>query len=149
MKEYESYMSEITLKYKASGIVTTQIKGSDDSYKLLKQMYDEDTLDYCESSIVIYFNQANRSIGWQKLSQGGISGTVVDVRMILVTALNCGATGIIVSHNHPSGALKASEQDDTLTKKLNEACKIMDLRLLDHVIVTSKGYYSYVDEGKL
>ena len=147
MKEYKSDMPEITLKYKASGIVTTQIKGSDDSYKLLK--YDEDTLDYCESSIVIYFNQANCSIGWQKLSQGGISGTVVDVRMILVTALNCGATGIIVSHNHPSGALKASEQDDTLTKKLNEACKIMDLRLLDHVIVTSKGYYSYVDEGKL
>ena len=149
MKEYESYMSEITLKYKASGVVTTQIKGSNDSYQLLKQMYDEDTLEYCESSIVIYLNQANRSIGWQKLSQGGISGTVVDVRMILVTALNCGATGIIVSHNHPSGALKASEQDDTLTKKLNEACKIMDLRLLDHVIVTSKGYYSYVDEGKL
>ena len=149
MKEYKSEMPEITLKYKPSGIVTTQIKGSDDSYKLLKKMYDEDTLDYCESSIVIYFNQANCSIGWQKLSQGGITSTVIDVRMILVTALNCGATGLIVSHNHPSGALKSSEQDDTLTKKLNEACKIMDLRLLDHVIVTSKGYYSYVDEGKL
>ena len=120
MKEYESYMSEITLKYKASGVVTTQIKGSDDSYKLLKQMYDEDTLEYCESSIVIYLNQANRSIGWQKLSQGGISGTVVDVRMILVTALNCGATGIIVSHNHPSGNLKSSDADDKLTKKLDE-----------------------------
>ena len=149
MKEYESYMSEITLKYKSSGVVTTQIKGSDDSYKLLKQMYDEDTLEYCESSIVIYLNQANRSIGWQKLSQGGISGTVVDVRMILVTALNCGATGIIVSHNHPSGNLKSSDADDKLTKKLDDACKIMEIKLLDHIIVTAESYYSYSDEGKL
>ena len=149
MKEYESYMSEITLKYKASGVVTTQIKGSDDSYQLLKQMYDEDTLEYCESSIVIYLNQANRSIGWQKLSQGGISGTVVDIRMILVTALNCGATGIIVSHNHPSGNLKSSDADDKLTKQLNDACKIMEIKLLDHIIVTAESYYSYSDEGKL
>ena len=112
-------------------------------------MYDADTLEYCESSIVIYLNRANNSIGWQKISQGGITGTVVDVRMILATALKCGATGIIISHNHPSGNLFPSGVDDKLTKQIKSACEIMEFSLVDHLIITSEGYYSYADQGKI
>ena len=149
MKTYKSDTPEITLKYKHSGIVKTKITNSSDSYSLLKGMFDADTLEYCESSVAIYLNRANNTIGWQKISQGGITGTIIDVRVVLATALKCGATNIIISHNHPSGQLKSSEQDDTLTKKLSDACKIMEIRLLDHVIITSEGYYSYSDEGKI
>jgi DNA repair protein RadC len=149
MKTYKADTPEITLKYKASGISKTKITSSETAYEMFKQMYDADTLEYCESSIVIYLNRANNSIGWQKISQGGITGTVVDVRMILATALKCGATGIIISHNHPSGNLFPSGVDDKLTKQIKSACEIMEFSLVDHLIITSEGYYSYADQGKI
>ncbi len=149
MKTYKSDMTEITLKYTTSGVEKTKITNSKDSYGLFKQMYDADTLEYCESSIVIYLNRAHQTIGWQKISQGGMTGTIVDVRIIMGTALKCGATSIIMSHNHPSGQLKASEQDNLLTKKIKDACGIMEIVLLDHLIITNDGYLSYSDEGYL
>jgi DNA repair protein RadC len=149
MKTYKAETPEITLKYKASGISKTKITNSQDSYNLLKQMYDGDTLEYCESSIVIYLNRASNSIGWQKISQGGITGTVVDVRMILATALKCGSTSLILSHNHPSGNLFPSGNDDKLTKQIKNACDIMEIKLLDHLIITIDGYYSYADQGQI
>jgi DNA repair protein RadC len=149
MKTYKTELPEITLKYKSSDVTKTKITNSQDSYELFKKMYDADTLEYCESSIVIYLNRASNSIGWQKISQGGITGTVVDVRMILATALKCGASAFILSHNHPSGNLFPSGNDDKLTKQIYEAGKIMEIKLLDHLIITSEGYYSYADQGKI
>ena len=149
MKTYKADTPEITLKYKSSGVKKTKITNSQDSYELFKQMYDGDTLEYCESSVVIYLNRANNSIGWQKISQGGLSGTVVDVRIILGTALKCGASLIILSHNHPSGNLFPSAADDKLTKQIYEAGKIMEIQLLDHLIITTDGFYSYADQGKI
>jgi DNA repair protein RadC len=149
MKTYNVDTPEITLKYKTSGVKKTKITNSQDSYNLFKQMYDGDTLEYCESSIVIYLNRANNSIGWQKISQGGLTGTVVDVRMVLATALKCGATSLILSHNHPSGNLFPSGADDKLTKQINSACEIMEIKLLDHLIITTEGYYSYADQGQI
>jgi DNA repair protein RadC len=149
MKTYKADTPEITLKYKSSGVKKTKITNSQDSYELFKQMYNGDTLEYCESSVVIYLNRANNLIGWQKISQGGITGTVVDVRMILATALKCGATGIILSHNHPSGDLFPSATDDKLTNQIYEAGKIMEIQLLDHLIITTDGFYSYADQGKI
>jgi len=149
MKTYNGDTPEITLKYKSSGLKKTKITSSETAYEMFKQMYDADTLEYCESSIVIYLNRANNSIGWQKISQGGITGTVVDLRMILGTALKCGATGIILSHNHPSGNLLPSGADDKLTKQIKSACEIMEFSLIDHLIITTDEYYSYADQGKI
>ena len=146
---YKSDLPEITLKFKHSDIEKKKITSSSLCYEMLKKMYDADTLEYFESSIAIYLNRANNTIGWQKISQGGLSGTVVDVRIILATALKCGASAIILSHNHPSGNLFPSTSDDKLTEKVNDACKIMEIKLLDHMIITSEGYYSYSDEGKI
>ena len=146
---YKSDIPEITLKFKHSDIEKKKITSSSLCYEMLKKMYDADTLEYFESSIAIYLNRANNTIGWQKISQGGLSGTVVDVRIILATALKCGASAIILSHNHPSGNLYPSTSDDKLTEKINDACKIMEIKFLDHMIITSEGYYSYSDEGKI
>ena len=82
-----------------------------------------------------------------QVSKGGISGTVVDIRIILREAINRYASGIILAHNHPSGNCVPSEQDIQITKKLKEACKLMDMNLLDHLIVCDKKYYSFGDEG--
>lgn len=97
----------------------------------------------------LLLNRSNRIISAEKISQGGVSATVVDVRILLKKALDCMASGIILCHNHPSGALRPSMQDDSLTRKIAEAARLFDIAVMDHLIVGQSGYYSYRDEGKL
>jgi DNA repair protein RadC len=98
---------------------------------------------------VLYLNQNNRVIGAEKISEGGITGTVIDVRILLRKALERLSCGIIIAHNHPSGNLNPSEPDLKITKQIEQACKLLDVALLDHLIVGASGYYSFRDEGKL
>ena len=149
MKTYKSKFPEITLKLKKGDVLNCKIKTSKDAADLFRSIWDADILDICESVICIFLNRQNNTIGWFKVSQGGLSGTVVDNRLILVTALNCLALGIILCHNHPSGNLQPSEADMEITKKLKEAAETVDLQLLDHVILTEEGYYSLGDNGQI
>ena len=98
---------------------------------------------------IVYLNNSNKVIQKNQLSKGGITGTLVDVRLALKTALEVGATGIILTHNHPSGTLKPSEADKQLTFKLNTAAKSLDIKVLDHLIITEKAYFSFADEAML
>lgn len=92
-------------------------------------------------------NRAIKVLGLFEVSTGGVSGTVADPKIIFTAALKDGASGIIVAHNHPSGNLTASQSDIDLTRKLKEAGKFLEIQLLDHVIVTTEGYFSFADEG--
>lgn len=98
---------------------------------------------------IIYINNSNRVLSKSQLSKGGITSTLVDVRLIFKNALEIGATGIVLSHNHPSGTLKPSEADIKITKKIKLAAESLDISILDHVIVGEHGYYSFADEGTL
>lgn len=148
MKTYNTNLPEITLKYKSGNMKKVQITGSKDAAEILKEFYDQDTFELTESFIVLFLNRNNNTIGWYKLSQGGLSCTVVDNRLILVTALNCAAHSIIISHNHPSGNSIPSIQDIQVTKRLKLACETLDIKLLDHIILTeSNGYYSMLDNN--
>lgn len=98
---------------------------------------------------VLYLNNSNKVMYKTQISKGGITGTVVDTRIVYKTALEHGATSIILVHNHPSGTLVASEADKQITRKLKEAGKHLDIPVLDHVIVTEKSYFSFADEGIL
>jgi DNA repair protein RadC len=98
---------------------------------------------------VLYLNQAGRINHFEVMSQGGITGTVVDPRLIFKRALEIEAVSIIVCHNHPSGNLKPSKADEILTSKLSEGAKLLDIKLLDHIIVGDNGYFSFADEGLL
>lgn len=149
MTEYKSTIPEITLKYKSGNTKKIKVTSSKDAADYMRELYDMDTIEITESAIVLFLNRANNSIGWFKVSQGGITGTVVDIKLILVTALKCGASAIILSHNHPSGQLMPSDADVKLTRRLNEACKMLDISLLDHIIITDKGHTSLADEGLL
>ena len=84
-----------------------------------------------------------------KISQGGISQTAVDVRLILKAGIDNLASGLVICHNHPSGNLRPSREDDRLTERVKETAKLMEMNLLDHIILSSTGYYSYADEGKI
>ncbi len=98
---------------------------------------------------VVYLNNSNRILEKQQLSKGGITGTLVDVRLVLKIALELNAVGIILAHNHPSGTLKPSKSDIQLTQKLKVASASLDVKVLDHIIVTEKAYFSFADDDLL
>lgn len=98
---------------------------------------------------VIFLNRASNLIKAECISKGGVSGTVVDVRLILKPAVECLASSIIMAHNHPSGSLRPSSQDSTLTKKVKEGAKLLDIHLQDHIIIGEQQYYSFADQGGL
>ncbi len=98
---------------------------------------------------VLMLNRSNKVIAKNKVSQGGISGTVIDVRLILKSAIDHLASSIILCHNHPSGNKQPSDADTKITKKMSEAGRIMDIPVLDHLIVTDDSYFSYADEGMI
>jgi len=100
-----------------------------------------------EACLVLYLNQASRLLRQEFISNGGLAGTVVDIRMILKNCLLYNASQLIIAHNHPSGNKTASEADKKITQRLNEAAKLMDILLLDHVIIAGNEYLSMSDEG--
>lgn len=104
---------------------------------------------YIEECWAMYLNHANKVISVCNISKGGLTETSVDIRCILEKALLCKATAVVLCHNHPSGNVRPSRQDDELTDKMHKSCKILNLRLMDHLIVTDGNFYSYADEGKI
>jgi len=96
---------------------------------------------------VLYLNNSNKVIHKAQLSKGGLVGTVVDIRLIFKTALSCNATSLILTHNHPSGKLQASDPDKDITQKIKLAAKQLDMQVLDHVIITETGFFSFNDQG--
>lgn len=128
----------------SEGLERPAIKRSKDALPIVMPLLQD--LSH-EVFCVVYLNTANKVLRTEVLSTGGISGTVADIRMILKNCLLNNASSIIVAHNHPSGEKRASTQDITLTKQLNEAAKLMDIRLLDHIIVAGHEYLSLADEG--
>lgn len=122
------------------------IRCSLDIYNVLKPFLSDLRV---EETWVIFLNQSCKIIRKQRVSVGGISSALVDVRVILCEALKCNATTMILCHNHPSGNTQPSREDDNLTESLKKAGKTVNIHLLDHLIFTDNGYYSYNDEGRL
>ncbi|HEV8079630.1 MAG TPA: DNA repair protein RadC [Chitinophagaceae bacterium] len=129
-----------------SSLAKTNIKSSNDIAEYLKAILK----DYAyEIFAVVFLNRANKINHFEIISKGGITGTVADPRRILKTALEQDATSIVLCHNHPSGNLKPSKADEELTVKIKEAAKYFDIKVMDHIIVSEEGYYSFADEGML
>jgi len=129
-------------------ILMPKLASSKDTADILRSIWS-DRLEHVEEFVIICLNRANRMLGWAKVSSGGLSGTVADPKVIFQIALKSNASSIILAHNHPSGNIQPSETDIRLTRKNKEAGLILDLQVLDHIILTSEGYYSFADEGIL
>lgn len=127
-------------------VTDPQVTGSKMVYDYMRQRVER--LSY-EEFHVLHLSRANRIISEHCVSRGGLSATVVDVKLVMKHAIDTLASGLIFVHNHPSGTLLPSVEDDRLTKKLKEAAAYFDIKVLDHVIISAKGYYSYNDEGRL
>ena len=137
---------ELGIRRDASNAKKESFTSSNDVAAFLKAR-----LQYKQQEVfaVIYLNQANKILHYEVVSEGGITGTVADPRIILKKALEHNAVNIIVSHNHPSGNLSPSKADKDLTQKLKEAAQLLELKIIDHIIISNEGYYSFADEGIL
>ena len=140
---------ELVYKSKVKPSERPQVKSSKESYNLLLQTWDQNRIEFVEQFKVILMNRANRVLGIYVLSTGGVTGTVADPKLVFIAALKSNSCNIILSHNHPSGNLKPSKADEDLTNKIKQAGILLDIKVLDHIIVTSEGYYSFADEGLL
>ena len=145
-------VNEITIGYKEKmGMSKAQpIKNSKNASKLVFEAWDPNTIGLQESFKVLLLNNANKVKGIYQLSTGGITGTVVDLRILFAVVIKTLSVGIILVHNHPSGQLVPSEVDKQLTQKIQKAAGFFDVKVLDHLIMAPNGaYYSFADEGIL
>lgn len=139
--------SELGRRRKEEGTLERlQIRSSEDIYRLFYPLMCDLPVEECW---VLLLNQAGKVIDRIRISQGGLASTAVDIRCVLREALIRRAVSMVLCHNHPSGNLRPSREDDRLTESLRQAAVTVNLRLLDHVIVTDGKYYSYADEGRI
>lgn len=144
-------VSELKLIYKQNFKTSgrPKINNSIDSYNILLSSWDKDLIDFIEEFKILLLNTANKVIGCLGISRGGFRGTIADPRVIFAAALTGCASSIVLAHNHPSGNLKPSDQDIFLTNKLKNGGLLLDIVVIDHIIITSEGYYSFADQGMI
>lgn len=136
-----SYMNEVDEKIK--------VMGSSEVYQVIKANWDLDTIELQEEFKILLLNQGNQVLGIKSMFKGGINTCSIDVRLIMGMALKANASALVITHNHPSGNLNASESDKRITSKIKECCELFDIRLLDHIIMAKNSYLSFADEGIL
>ncbi len=139
---------ELTYKSKVKPSDRPQIISSQNAYDILLQHWT-DQIEFQEEFNILLLNRANRVIGFFNVSKGGQSSTVVDAKVVFAAALKGCCHFLVLAHNHPSGNVHPSLADIQLTKKLVEGAKLLDLKVIDHLIVTPYNYYSFADEGKI
>jgi len=141
-------MNEVGITYKRSLFETMPyVKSSKDAYEVLISIIDKSTIDHKEFFWILLLNHSNRVIGYAEIGKGDTSGVVVNIKEIFQLAIKTNASGVILSHNHPSGNLNASKRDIALTKQVKKAGNLFSISLIDHLILTSESYYSLSDNG--
>lgn len=147
---FHQNLAEIRVSYSHTVKPSDMIKlsSSRDAYEALRNLFEEQ-FDYVEYFYILLLNRANKILGFYQLSKGGLSGTIADPKCVFQVALKTCASSIILAHNHPSGNMRPSEADITLTRKMKESGKFLDLPVMDHLIICADSYFSFADEGIL
>ena len=125
------------------------IRGPQDVERYLRAIWNKRTLELVEEFLVVCLNGSHEAIGWVKVSTGGLGSTIVDPRVVFAIALQTASSALIVAHNHPSGSLVPSSEDQAMTRRLKEAGMLLGINVLDHVILTREGSFSFADRGML
>jgi DNA repair protein RadC len=144
-------VNEVKLTYRTKQKASERPKTNDSrtTYELLLKCFDADTIELKESFKVLLLNHGNKVLGVMNVSEGGMSCTTVDVRLIMQSVILSTASKIIIAHNHPSGRLQPSAEDSFITSRIRKACELLEIQLLDHLIITPESYFSFADEGNL
>jgi DNA repair protein RadC len=144
---YEVAEIQLTYRTEVKPSLRPRISGSRDAYNVLLENWDKTKIEFIEQFKVMLLNRANKVLGIFEVSSGSVTGTVADPKLIFAAAIKANACGIILTHNHPSGNLNPSQADIDLTKRMKEGGKLLEMLVLDHVIITTDGYFSFADEG--
>lgn len=142
-------VAEIEISYKPLITDHTIIKSSSQAYELINSLWNKETINLQEQFAALFFNQSKKMIGWRVISTGNMTKCIVDIKLLVSLALHCMCTHVVIVHNHPSGNLKPSQSDEDITKTIKDALKLIDVQVMDHLIITECGYYSFSDEGLL
>ncbi|MEZ7495852.1 JAB domain-containing protein [Leeuwenhoekiella aequorea] len=148
----ESGINEIKISYvhRVKAVNWPRVSSSRTAAEVLFENWNNDTIAVYESFKILLLNNSNQIKGIYQISQGGITGTLVDMRLLFAVALKSLSVALILAHNHPSGTLKPSQADRNITRKIKTAAEVLDLKILDHLILNPDGeYYSFADEGIL
>lgn len=138
---YEAYQVKLSYVNETEISDRSVIRNADDAAKLLFEAWDKSTIEHIETVKVILLNNGHQLLGIADISKGGLTGSVIDVRLIAQYALTANASSVLLAHNHPSGNLKPSYADIDITKKVKDAMKLLDITLLDHLIIIKDGQY--------
>lgn len=139
--------TEILIYYRNKNSKNTQLLDSKQVYDFIFPQYDKCSIEIQENVKMILLNQSNCVLGVYDVSKGGMNSSIVDLKLLLAVIIKSAASSVILIHNHPSGNLKPSEEDRKITQKVVNACKLMDIRFTDHLIISNSGYYSFADNG--
>lgn len=142
-------VKEYSLKYNRTGIDTRIIRNSTDTSEVLREVFDADELNIYECFYILLLNNSLKVQGYAKISQGGISQTTADTRLIAKYAIDSLASNVVLAHNHPSGNTNPSGQDKRLTDNIVKALQLLEVKVIDHIILTDNDYYSFRDGGLL
>ncbi len=146
-KKHQVAEIQLTYKSKVKASERPKIANSKDAYEVFLENWDATKIEFVEQFKVMLTNRANKVLGIFELSSGGVNGTVADPKLIFAAAIKANACGLILAHNHPSGTTQPSQSDISLTRKIKEGGKLLEIQLLDHIIVTLESHFSFADEG--
>src|SRR6266542_585100 len=149
LEQYQVAQGELVYRSKVKATARPRVLTSRDVYEIFKQSWDENKIDFIEQFKIMLLNRSNRVLAIYEVSIGGITGTVADPRVIFAAALKGNAVSLALAHNHPSGELKPSRQDEMLTTKIKNAGDFLDIKVIDHLIISTESYFSFSDEGLL
>ena len=147
--QYKVCEVKLTYKSKIKASEREKILSAENAYKILLSVFDSETIQYKEFFKVILMNRANKVLGVCHISEGRLNETSADIRIIMQAVILGNASAIILAHNHPSGNIQPSMQDDQVTKRVKEIAKLIGINLLDHLIITDETYYSYSENGRI
>ncbi|MBD0285231.1 MAG: JAB domain-containing protein [Flavisolibacter sp.] len=142
-------IAELSISYQPATFDLPQISSADDAYKLIRSVWDNERIHLQEQFYAFFFNRNNRMLGYKLISTGTMRACVVDIKLLAGLALVSQCEYVIITHNHPSGCLTPSEQDKAVTQKIKSALALIEVKLLDHFIVTAGGYVSFEEKGWL
>lgn len=148
---YEQQITpELSIKFKRDTNVTrVRIRSSQDMEMLFRRVFDADVIEWREEMIAFFLDRSSHTVGYVRIGSGNLAGICFDKRTLLVAALNCNASGVIIAHNHPSGNATPSSEDKRLTTELKDALALLEIVLLDHLIITKDHYLSFANEALL
>lgn len=146
MSNVKNFVSEISVSYSPTYNKKIKVKGVESAEETFRKMWDTQLMNIQEQFCVLFLNNCNEVVGFRCLSSGTLTSCTVDLKILFGLACKSLSRAIIIAHNHPSGNLKPSQSDINLTKKIKNAAQLLDIKLLDHIILTNNGFFSFVEE---